>query len=235
MQLQEVMAELKALGNKQTVKIYRNHGANGDMYGVKIGDMKKVLRKVKGDQDLAMQLWDTNNSDAMYMAGLLADGSKMTKTQLNHWAKTAWWDMLSECSVPGVASENDDPVSLAKKWMKSKKENVAACGWCTYAAVLSIRPDDELDLAEIKSLLKQVEAEVHDAPNRVRLCMNSFVICVGTYIKPLLRNAKASAKRIGKVDADMGNTSCKIPLATDYIDKVDSMGRVGKKRKTAKC
>jgi hypothetical protein len=33
----------------------------------------------------------------------------------------------------------------------------------------------------------------------------------------------------------MGDTACKVPLAVDYIAKVESMKRVGKKRKTAKC
>ena len=235
MKLKEVMAKLESLGSEQTVKTYRNHGADGDIFGVKIADLKKVIRSVKGDQELAMQLWDTNNSDAMYMAGLLADGGMMTKAQLNKWAKTAWWYMLSEYSVPGVASEHSDAVGLARKWMKSKKENIASSGWCTYSAVVSTRPDEELDFTEIKDLLKQVESEVHDASNRVGGCMNGFVISVGTYVQPLLRNAKATAKRIGKVNVDVGNTSCKIPIATEYIAKVESMGRVGKKRKTAKC
>ena len=29
----------------------------------------------------------------------------------------------------------------------------------------------------------------------------------------------------------MGGTSCKVPLATDYIKKVEDKGRIGKKRK----
>ena len=65
--------------------------------------------------------------------------------------------------------------------------------------------------------------------------MNGFVIAVGTYVKPLLKQAKATAKKIGKVDVQMGETSCKVPLATEYIAKVEKMGRVGKKRKTMKC
>ena len=235
MNVKQVMAELKSLGSEQTVKIYRNHGATGDMYGVKIADLKKVIRKVKGDQELAMELWDTGNSDAMYMAGLLADGNKMTKTQLNKWAKTAWWYMLSEHSVPGAASEHKDAVGLANKWMTSKNEHIATSGWCTYSAVISTFPDEALDLDEIKTLLKEVESKVHDAPNRVGHCMNGFVISTGTYVSPLLRAAKATAKKIGKVTVDVGNTSCKVPLATEYIAKVESMGRVGKKRKTAKC
>ena len=43
------------------------------------------------------------------------------------------------------------------------------------------------------------------------------------------------AGKIGKVHVEMGGTACKVPLATAYIDKVESKGRVGKKRKGARC
>jgi hypothetical protein len=33
----------------------------------------------------------------------------------------------------------------------------------------------------------------------------------------------------------MGETECKVPLATEYIAKAEKMGRVGKKKKTMKC
>ena len=235
MKVNEVMKELKSLGNPQAVKTFRNHGADGPMYGVRIGDLKKVQRKIKNDQELALQLWETGNSDAMYLASLTADGSKMTKTQLNAWAKSAWWNMLSGYSVPFVAAEHPDATNIALKWMKSKQERIAVSGWATYALAIAVRPDDELDFDEIKSLLKKVEAEVHKAPDCVRYNMINFVISVGAYVKPLLRNAKATAKRIGKVEVDMGDTSCKVPVATDEIAKIESMGRVGKKRKTTKC
>ncbi|MBI3465809.1 MAG: hypothetical protein HY000_22560 [Planctomycetes bacterium] len=65
--------------------------------------------------------------------------------------------------------------------------------------------------------------------------MNSFVIAVGSYVKPLLNEAKAAAKKIGMVSVDMGDTACKVPLATEYIEKVVKAGRVGRKRKTIKC
>ena len=235
MKLNEVMKELKSLGSAQTVKTFRNHGADGDMYGVKISDLKKVLRKIKGDQALAMELWDTGNSDAMYLASLVADGSQMTKKQLDHWAKTAWWYMLSEHSVPYVAAEHKDAFGLAKKWMKSKKESVASSGWTTYTTAMSVRPDDELDRTEIKALLKRVESAIADAPNRVRYCMNGFVIAAGAFVKPVLRNAKSTAKKIGKVEVDMGGTACKVPVATESIAKIESMGRIGKKRTSTKC
>ena len=235
MNLSEVMAELESLGSDQTVKIYRNHGADGDMYGVKIADLKKILRKIKGDQDLALQLWDTGNSDAMYLAGLLADGTAMTKRQLDGWAKSAWWYMLSEHAVPFAAGEHPDALSIGKKWMKSKKENIASSGWTTYTAAISVRPDSELDKQELKSLLKRVEQEIDEAPNRVRYCMNSFVIASGSFVKSMFGAAKSTAKKIGKVQVDVGNTSCRVPLATEQLDKIKSMDRLGQKRKSVKC
>ena len=65
--------------------------------------------------------------------------------------------------------------------------------------------------------------------------MNSFVVSVGCYVKPLLKQAKTTAKQIGTVTVDMGETACKVPLATAYIEKAEKMGRVGKKRKTMRC
>ena len=65
--------------------------------------------------------------------------------------------------------------------------------------------------------------------------MNGFVIAVGGGVKPLSKRAKAVAKKLGKVDVQMGGTSCKVPLALEMITKIEKMGRVGKKRKTIKC
>ena len=239
MNVKQVMTELKKLGSTQTVKIYRNHGADGDLFGVKIADLKKILSKIKKQADdqqaLALELWDTNNSDAMYLASLAADGSRMTKTQLNRWAKSAWWYMLSEHAVPFVAAEHKDAFGIGGKWIKSKQAHIASSGWTTYATAMAVREDEELDLAEVKELLKVIGSDVHDAPNRVRACMNGFVIGVGSYVSPLLKQAKSTAKRIGKVEVNVGKTSCKIPLATEAIEKIESMGRVGKKRTSTKC
>ncbi len=231
----EIMQELQQLGSEQTVKTFRRHGANGPMFGVKVADLKVILKRIKGDQQLALDLWETGNSDAMYLAGLAADGSMMTIKQLDHWAKTAWWQMLSEYSVPFVASEHPDAFKVAKKWMKMKSASIQTSGWNTYSAAISMRDDSDLDLAEIEQLLTSVATGIHTSENRVKYVMNGFVISVGSYVKPLLAKAKATAKCIGEVKVEMGDTDCHVPLAIDYIAKAEKSNRIGKKRKTAKC
>jgi Cu/Ag efflux protein CusF len=159
----------------------------------------------------------------------------MKRAQLDRWAKSAWWYMLSEYAVPMVAAEHVEGIDIAKKWIASSKESVAACGWSTYTLIVSVRPDDQLDLDDIRSYLKTVEAKIEKSANRVRHCMNGFVIGVGSYVQPLLREAKATAKKMGTVEVDVGNTNCKVPNATECIQKVESLDRIGKKRKTTKC
>ncbi len=231
----QIMTELKKKGTAQTRKTFERHGAPENFFGVKVGDLKVIAKKIKGDHELACQLYETGNSDAMYLAGIVADGTQMTKKQLDAWAKDAPWHMISEYTVPGVATESPHCRDMALKWIKSKKPHIASAGWNTYSGYVTTRDDSELDLNEIKDLLKKVETDIDGADARVRYTMNGFVIAVGGYVKPLLKQAKATAKRLGKVEVDMGDTACKVPLATDYIEKIEKSGRQGKKRKTIKC
>jgi hypothetical protein len=131
--------------------------------------------------------------------------------------------MISEYTVPWVTVENPDARDLAIQWIKSKKEHVVSSGWCTYAGLVATRADEALDLAEIEGLLSIVVKGIDGAQNRVRYTMNGFVIAAGTYVKPLLKQAKASARQIGAVSVDMGDTACNIPLATAYIEKIEGL------------
>jgi 3-methyladenine DNA glycosylase AlkD len=42
------------------------------MYGVKFGDMAKLVREIKQDHGLALELWDTGNHDARVLATMTA-------------------------------------------------------------------------------------------------------------------------------------------------------------------
>jgi 3-methyladenine DNA glycosylase AlkD len=232
-----IMADLKKKGSEKTRKTYARHGmGTKPMFGVTVADLKVIAKTIKGQQALACELYETGNLDAMYLAGMVADGAQMTKEQLNAWAEgAAGLRMISEYTVPWVAVESAHARELAMQWIKSKKEHVASSGWSTHAGLVATKVDEALDLAEIENLLGAVVKGIKTAQNRVRYTMNGFVIAVGTYVKPLLKQAKASAQQIGTVSVDMGDTACNIPLATAYIQKVEASGRVGQKRKTVRC
>ena len=138
-------------------------------------------------------------------------------------------------TVAGVAAESPFALELAREWIESESEFVAACGWNTYANHISITPDDALPMEEISGLLQSVQDTIKDERNRVKYVMNGFVIAVGTYVVPLHVAAMMVAQAIGAVPVHMGDTACKVPLAEDYIDKASRMGKIGAKKKTCIC
>jgi 3-methyladenine DNA glycosylase AlkD len=235
MTAKEILAELKSLGSEATKKVLKNHGVKEPFFGVKIGDMKPIQKRIKKDYQLALDLFDTGNYDAMYLAGLIADDEKMTKKDLNRWVEKAGDSPLCGFTVPWVAAGSPHGYEIAMAWIDSKKEHVAVAGWTTLGCIVALKPDSELDLAELKRLLARAQKSIHEAPNKVRYTMNNFVISLAIYVKPLSDAAVAAAKKIGKVSVDMGDTACQVPYAPDYIEKARARGNVGKKRKTVKC
>ena len=211
------------------------HGAKDPFFGVKVADLKKIVKKVKKDHELSLALYETGNADAMYLAGLIADEKQMSKVQLQTWAENAYWYMISEYTVAWVAAESNYGWELALEWIQSDQEQIAAAGWSTLVSIASITPTEQLDIAKYDALLEQVGQGIHQASNRVRYTMNGFVIGVGSFIPELTDKAIDIAKHIGKVSVDMNGTACKVPLASDYIQKVIDKGRVGKKKKMARC
>jgi len=87
----------------------------------------------------------------------------------------------------------------------------------------------------MKERLQRVQKTIGEAPNTTRRAMNNFIIAVGACVEPLTKFAIQIAEKIGPVNVDVGNTSCQIPYAPDYIQKVEKRGTIGKKRKTVKC
>jgi 3-methyladenine DNA glycosylase AlkD len=235
MTLQQAMAELKAKGSEQTKQTLMRHGAKEPFFGVKVGDLKIIQKKLKGEQALAMQLYATGNGDAQYLAGMIADGGKMTRTQLQAWVETAAWDMISGTTVPCVTVEHPEAFVLAKKWIDSTDEKVARAGWNTLSALAATLPDEQLPLKEYSALLDRVAKTLPKASDGARYSMNGFIIACGTYLAALGDKAIATARKVGRVEVDMGDTACKVPDAESYILKSRRGAPVAPKRKTMRC
>ena len=231
----EIIARLEKMGSASIKKVYMNHGAVEPFFGVKVGDMKTIVKEVKQNHKLAMELYASGNSDAMYLAGLISSPKEMSKKDLQSWVKNAKWYMHSEYTVAWTAAESDYARELAMEWIASSNELIATAGWATYASYIQVTPNDKLDLKEISALVSQIEKGIAKAPNRVKYVMNGFLIMAGTQLQEVHAQVLAAAKKMGKVEVDMGGTACAVPDATAYIAKTVDKGEFGKKKKTAKC
>ena len=235
MNAQDILNEIKPLGRDSYKRVLFNHRVKEPCFGVKIEDLKKIQKRIKKDYQLALDLYDTGVYDAMYLAGLIADDERMTRKDLQHWVERSNQGSLSGATIPGVAAGNPEGWDLALEWIESKTEHIAGAGWATLSGIVSIKPDADLDLPQLKKLLQRVKKTIHQSPDEVRYLMNSFVIAVGCYVESLTEAALQIGEQIGPVTADLGNNACQIPFAPDYIRKVQKRGTIGKKRKSAKC
>jgi hypothetical protein len=236
MTAKEILAEMKPLGRESYKQmLFRNYGVKEPCFGVPIGELKKFQKRIRKDYQLTLDLYDTGNYDAMYLAGLIADDARMTQRDLQRWVEKAYAGSLPGATVPWVAAGSPHGREIALKWIESTQSLIAAAGWATLSSLVSVQEDKELDLPELKRLLQRVQRTIHQAVDATRYQMNAFVIAVGCYVAPLTDFALQIGEKIGPVRADLGNNNCQVPFAPDYIRKVQKRGAIGKKRKMAKC
>lgn len=218
MTLKEAMAALEKAGSAQARKTYTRHGAAEPMFGVSFGDLKKLLNKIKVDQELAEALWDTGNFDARNLAAKVCDPANFPPKVLDAWAATpiAWtWGGY----VGQIAAEGPQGKAKAEKWLRAKDEATRTAGWCTVGAMAMIDESTEdswfIDrLAEIEKCLTTAAT-----PNRHRYVMNNALIAIGCRNAALRKAATAAAKRLGTIEIDHGDTACKTPDAIERLEK----------------
>jgi 3-methyladenine DNA glycosylase AlkD len=232
----EILKELKSLGGASYKKLLMsNYGVKEPLYGVKIGDLNTIRKRIKMDYQLALDLYDTGNYDAMYLAGLIADDARMSKKDLRGWVAKAYAGSLPGTTVASVAAGSPHGLELALEWIDSPRSHVAAAGWATLSCLVAVKPDAELDQGLLKRLLQRVRKTILPSPDAVRYHMNAFLIAVGSYVKSLTQPAIRIGEQLGPLTCNLGNNQCQVFFAPDYIRKVEKAGRIGRKRKTVKC
>lgn len=214
--LGDAMGELERAGSAQTRKTYLRHGAAEPMFGVSFATLQVLRKRIGVDHELALLLWDTGNFDARNLAVKIVDPARMTSRELDRWAATPLARMCSGY-VGMVTAEGPHAMTKAVEWLTNKAELLRTTGW-TLLAQLAQRDEAAPDTF-FEQWLRELERAIHSAPNAERYAMNMAVIALGCRSPGMKQAALAAAKRIGKVEVDHGDTSCKTPDAATYIEQ----------------
>lgn len=235
MDLQTVLQELDSLGTERTKKVYMQQGAREPLYGVATGVMKPIVRKIKNNQSLAEELYATDNYDAMYLAGMIADPKAMTEEDFDRWMERAYFYMISDFIVAVTLSEANVAQAVSDRWIASDRELHVSAGYSCYCWLLGNRKDEEFDKEKLNSMLEIVQKTIHDSPDRAKYAMNNFVATVGVSYLPLHEKALSVAKTIGVVEVFRDKTKISVSVAAEEIGKAAAKGRLGFKRKHVRC
>src|SRR5690349_6707411 len=83
MTLDQAMSRLESLGSEQMRKINAKNGVNENQFGVKMGDIRALAKEIKLDPELAKQLWETGNFDAMVLSTLVMKPKLLTADDID--------------------------------------------------------------------------------------------------------------------------------------------------------
>jgi 3-methyladenine DNA glycosylase AlkD len=223
---QAILLQLEALGTEQNRKTYRRHGAGENLFGVSFADLGKLRIKIKTNHPVALELWATGNADARNLATLIADPVALTGKIADAWARDV---SRFHCYVFAKLIGQSPLVRVkCAKWRDSTSELIACVGWRLVGELAQLDP--ELDDAYFEPLMREIERDIHSRPNWVRHAMNSALCAMGIRNAALRKKAISSAKKIGEVSVDMGDTSCEVPDAAGYIRKAAARKKKGARK-----
>lgn len=232
MTFNDVMKELETLGTEQAKKIYRNHGADIDLFGVSIANIKKIAKKLKGQHVIGMELLHSGNIDAIYLSQYVVNPEYLCKEDLEEVIElTNYYMVLDNVIAPLIARNKDLIDELLYDYLDSDDDRKKQIAYSAYSMILGSYDDSDIDYEHVRSTIEYLKHNIHDSENRVRYSMNNFLIAAGAASNEITDLSKEVAKHIGKVHVSMGKTSCKVPDAFSYIEKIENMGNIGKKRK----
>ena len=216
MEIKEIMTFLEENGTQQNIKIYNRHGIKRTMFGVSYANLNKLKKKIKKNQTLAEMLWDSGVHDAMILALMIADSKSFSTSDIAKWSDAldnyVITDEFSKC----IASRNDAE-DLMVTWLDSNNQWLERAGW-NILSYISAKDNEKGDDYFIQ-YLAIIEKEIAEAKNLVNHAMNMALIAIGLRNPGLRTLATETAVRIGKVEVDHGETSCKTPEAVAYINR----------------
>lgn len=214
MNKQQVMKELEALGHEKVRKQNAKAGAGDNQFGVKRGDLRKVAKKIKNGHELALELWDTGNIDAQFVAALLLKPKKLSAKEVKNLVASTSFTQVADWLMSYVVKNHTEKEALRQEWMKSKDPMSARAGWALTAGRVAREPEG----LDIPALLDRIESEMADAAPEAQWTMNNTLAGIGIHHAKFRKRATAIGESLGIYRDYPVSKGCTSPFAPIWID-----------------
>jgi 3-methyladenine DNA glycosylase AlkD len=170
--VEAVMAELAALEDPRAREVNARHG---DDHGVNLSKLRAVAKRLKVQQDLALQLWATGDTAARLLALLICRPKAFDAAELDLMLRGARTPKVQDWLVNYVVKKSPHAEALRRLWFADPDPVVASAGW----ALTTERVAKEPEGLDLPGLLDVIEAEMQSAPERLQWAMNHCLAQIG--------------------------------------------------------
>lgn len=211
----EVMAELAALEDPRIRAVNANHG---DDHGVNLTQLRAVAKRLKTQQELSRELWQTGDTAARLLAILICRPKAFEFEDLDGMLRDAGTAKVQDWLVNYVVKKNPHVEELRVHWFTDADPVVASAGWALTTDRVAKSPAG-LDLP---GLLDLIEAEMKDAPDRLQWAMNHCLAQIGIEHAEHRARALAIGERLEVLKDYPTPPGCTSPFAPSWINEMVS-------------
>lgn len=216
MTLKETLAELEALGNEKVRAQNIKSGAGDNQFGVRLGDLSKLAKKIKINHDLAKALWETENIDARFLACKLINIKNISADEMDRMVRSVNFVRVADWLNSYVVKFHPDKEILRQGWMNSNDPMAARAGW-NLTAERIVKSPEGLDLP---ALLDRIEAEMGNAAPEVQWTMNFALAEIGIHFSDQRERAISIGESLGIYRDYPVSKGCTSPFAPIWIKEM---------------
>ena len=228
----EVLKHLESLANPKNVEDMARFGiVTRKSFGIPTPVLKGFASEVKKSANdrhsLALELWESGIYDARAIAFLIDDPQKVTKKQMESWAKDFdnWGTVDGTCCY--LFCRTSFAYEKAMEWSAKKPEFIKRAGFAlmAYLAVHDKKAPDE----KLAAFLPVIERESYDSRNFVKKAVNWALRQIGKRNADLNNLAVAAAMRIKEQNASPARW-----IASDALRELQNPKIIDRLRKRAR-
>jgi 3-methyladenine DNA glycosylase AlkD len=212
----DALARLESLGHEQVRARNRKHGAGDAQFGVRLGDIRRVAKEIRGDHASALALWETGIFEARLLAILSIKPKSMSAAQLDALVRSATVAQLADWLNAYVVKVHPDKESLRQAWMDDDDPWAARAGWALTSERIHRSPDG----LDVPGLLGRIEAEMATADPAVQWTMNDCLAGIGIHFPEHRDRAIAIGESLGVYRDYPVPKGCTSPFAPVWIAEI---------------
>jgi len=214
--VKETLAQLKALGNEKVRAHNSKNGAGDNQFGVRMGDIRKLAAKIKANHSLALDLWETGNIDAQFLAILLINPKGLSADELDRMVRSAGFSHVADWLNSYVVKNHPEKETLRQRWMDDDDPWAARAGW----NLTSERIGKNAEGLDLPGLLDRIESEMGNAAPEAQWTMNFCLAGIGIHFPKYRKRAMDIGETLGIYRDYPVSKGCTSPFAPIWIKEM---------------